>query len=118
MARHRKSPGKSGRPGGDRSDRARPKRRDEPIVAYNSKVKLGILALPCIFIVGLGLQGLFTGTGVLGGGPISHLAAALIGGITAFVLLQMAFDQKPVLVLDEDGIYCRQKWVKKKSEQR
>ena len=83
-------------------------RRDqEPIVAYDSKLKLGILSLPCFVVVAIGLQGIVTGVSMLGGGMMTHLAAAGIGALTALTLLQMAFDNKPVLVIDENGITCR-----------
>jgi hypothetical protein len=47
------------------------------------------------------------GIDMLGGGTMLHLAGAGIGGLTAFTLLQMAFDQKPVLIIDDEGIRCR-----------
>jgi hypothetical protein len=66
-----------------------------------------ILAIPCLMATWVGVQAVLTGTNPLGGGPLMHMAAAAIGALTAFVLLQMGFDKKPVLVIDEDGILCR-----------
>lgn len=87
--------------------KTRRKDRTEPIVAYNSKLKLGILAGPCVLVTGVSLTAAITGTDILGGGTMLHLAGAFIGALTAFILLQMAFDQKPVLIIDDEGIRCR-----------
>jgi len=80
---------------------------DAPIVAHNSRVKMVMLAAPCLAAVVVGLYGVLTGQSPLGGGIVTHAAAAAIGALTAFTLLQMAFDRKPVLIIDEDGITCR-----------
>ncbi len=79
----------------------------EPIIAFDSKIKLGILTLPCLLIVGLGISGLITGVSIIEGGILVHCAMIGISGICSFTLLQMAFDSKPVLVIDENGIMCR-----------
>lgn len=90
-----------------RKGRKRGRDKTEPIVAYNSKIKLGVLAAPCILAAVVALYGAFNGLDLLGGGTGLHFAAAFIGGLTAFVLLQMAFEKKPVLVIDDEGIRCR-----------
>ncbi len=87
--------------------RKRNKSPEEPIEAYNSQIKLGILAAPCVLVGVSALIAALTGQDILGGGRMLHFGAALIGGLTAFTLLQMAFDRKPVLVIDEEGIRCR-----------
>ncbi len=92
---------------GSRGRRKRAKSSAEPITAYNSKVKLGVLATPCVLAAVVSLYAALTGVDILGGGTGLHLAAAFIGGLTAFTLLQMAFDSKPVLVIDDEGIRCR-----------
>jgi hypothetical protein len=81
--------------------------RDEPIKAYNSVLKLGVLAAPCVLVTGVSLVAAVTGADILGGGTMLHLAGAGIGGLTAFTLLQMAFDREPVLIIDDEGIHCR-----------
>jgi hypothetical protein len=94
----------------DKRQKRRKRRRkghDQPITAYNSRTKMVMLAIPCLMATGVGVQAVLTGTNPLGGGPVMHLAAAAIGALTAFVLLQMGFDKKPVLVIDEEGIFCR-----------
>lgn len=90
-----------------RKGRKRDRASTEPILAYNSKLKLGILAAPCLLAGVVSAYAALRGIDILGGGRMLHLAAAGIGGLTAFVLLQMAFDKKPVLVIDDEGIRCR-----------
>lgn len=87
--------------------KARRAARNQPIVARNSKSKLIMLSLPCLVAAGVGIAGPIVGINFLGGGTLTHIAAAAIGAFVAFVLLQMAFDGEPVLVIDEDGITCR-----------
>lgn len=84
-----------------------PHRREEPVVAFDSKLKMGILSVPCVAVAAIGLVGLVTGQTLLGTGLVTHLAALAIASVTAFTLLQMAFDGRPVLVIDENGISCR-----------
>lgn len=90
-----------------RGGRERERAPAEPIVAYNSKIKLGVLASPCVLVAVASAYAALTGVDILGGGTMLHLAAAGIGGLTAFTLLQMAFDRKPVLIIDDEGIRCR-----------
>ncbi len=90
-----------------RRQKKRDRGRAEPIVAYNSKIKLGVLAAPCVVVAISSLSAAVMGIDMLGGGTMLHLAGAGIGGLTAFTLLQMAFDQKPVLIIDDEGIRCR-----------
>ncbi len=87
--------------------RKRERRNSEPITAYNSKLKLGILATPCLLAGFASAYAALNGIDLLGGGTGIHLAAAAIGGLTAFTLLQMAFDKSPVLIIDDEGIRCR-----------
>ena len=90
-----------------RKARAALRRAEEPLVAYDSKVKMGILSVPCLGVAGIGIVGLVTGESLLGTGFGAHLAAIAIASVTAFTLLQMGFDGRPVLVIDEEGIACR-----------
>jgi hypothetical protein len=87
--------------------RRRNKANPDPIIAYNSRVKLGVLATPCVVASIATLYGAANGIDLIGGGTVMHYAAAFIGGLTAFVLLQMAFESKPVLLIDDEGIRCR-----------
>ena len=90
-----------------RKARAAARRAEERLVAYDSKVKMGILSVPCLFVAAIGIVGLVTGETLLGSGVLTHLAALAIASVTAFTLLQMGFDGRPVLVVDENGIACR-----------
>ena len=90
-----------------RSRRKRGKGSSEPIAAYNSKIKLGILSMPCLLAAVASTYAALNGIDLLGGGTGLHLAAAAIGGLTAFTLLQMAFDRTAVLIIDDEGIRCR-----------
>ncbi len=90
-----------------RGARKRGKGISEPITAYNSKIKLGILAMPCLVAAFYAAYAALNGIDWLGGGTGLHLAAAAIGGLTAFTLLQMAFDKTAVLIIDDEGIRCR-----------
>jgi len=90
-----------------RRGRKRDRGQAEPITAYNSRVKLGILAVPCVVVAVAAAYGAINGIDWLGGGTVLHWAAAGIGALTAFTLLQMAFDRTPVLIIDDEGIRCR-----------
>ena len=79
----------------------------EPIEIRDSKWTVGLLVVPCFAIVALGLWGLFTGQALLGGGIWTQLAAIGIAGIVGVTLLQMGFDPKPVLLIDQHGVTCR-----------
>lgn len=85
----------------------REKAGSEPIIAANSKIKLGILSAPCLVVAIVATYAALNGIDMIGGGTGIHIAAAAIGGLTAFTLLQMAFDNKPVLIIDDEGIHCR-----------
>ena len=87
--------------------RKRDRGRTEPIVAYNSKLKLSIMATPCVVVAVATLAAAITGQDILGGGTMLHIGGSLIGGLVAFTLLQMAFDKKPMLQIDQEGIRCR-----------
>jgi len=87
--------------------REKDRNQAEPIVAYNSKLKLGIMATPCVVVAVSTLVAAITGQDILGGGTMLHIGGSLIGGLVAFTLLQMAFDKKPILQIDEEGIRCR-----------
>ena len=86
----------------------RKERQNAPIVAHTSKIKMSLMAAPCLMATGVGAFAVITGSNPLGGGPIMHAAAGGIGALTAFVLLQMGFDSRPTLIIDENGITCRQ----------
>ena len=83
-------------------------RQNTPIVAHVSKVKMALMSAPCMMATAVAIYAVVTGTNPLGGGPVMHIAAGAIGALTAFVLIQMAFDPKPTLIIDENGISCRQ----------
>lgn len=86
----------------------RKQRRDAPIVAYVSRIKMIVLAIPCLIGAGLGGYAVVTGVNLLGGGTLLHAGAAAVGLITAVVLLRMGFDTDPVLTIDDTGVTCRQ----------
>lgn len=77
---------------------------NEPIVAYNSIFKLGALATPCLAVAAVSLYGAAGGLAELGGSTGTQLALAAIGGFAGISLLRMAFDRRPVLVIDETGV--------------
>ena len=82
----------------------------DPVNIYPSKVKLGVLIIPCLFGIGMTLQ--TDGADGAGGFVLAELSwvnilAILICLFVAFLLLQMAFDRKPVIVFDGKGIYCQ-----------
>lgn len=83
-------------------------RLNAPIVAHVSKFKMALMSTPCVMAALVAIYAVATGTNPLGGGPVMHIAAGAIGALTAFVLMQMAFDPKPTLIIDENGITCRQ----------
>ena len=91
----------------EKKRKRRRKSHYEPIAAFNSKAKMVTMSVPCLMAAGVGIQALLTGTNPLGGGPVMHMAVVGISTLTAFVLLQMGFDRKPMLVIDEEGILCR-----------
>ncbi len=74
---------------------------------YPSKVKLGILILPCLFGVVIALQSDEAVDFVLAEMRLTNILAILIPLFVAGLLLQMAFDRKPVVIFDEVGIHCR-----------
>ena len=82
----------------------------DPVNIYPSKAKLGVLIIPCLFGIGMTLQ--TDGADGAGGFVLAELSwvnilAILICLFVAFLLLQMAFDRKPVIVFDGKGIYCQ-----------
>ena len=82
----------------------------DPVNIYSSKAKLGVLIIPCLFGIGMTLQ--TDGAEGAGGFVLAELSwvnilAILICLFVAFLLLQMAFDRKPVIVFDGKGIYCQ-----------
>ena len=90
---HQQAAGKAGQP-------------PEPVYFYPSKVKLGILILPCLLGVGMALQSDEAVDFVLAKMRWTNILAILIPLFVAGVLLQMAFDRKPVVIFDEVGIHC------------
>jgi hypothetical protein len=82
----------------------------DPVNIYPSRVKLGVLIIPCLFGIGMTLQ--TDGAEGAGGFVLADLSwinilAILICLLVAFLLLQMAFDRKPVIAFDGKGIYCQ-----------
>jgi hypothetical protein len=68
------------------------------------------LIIPCLFGIGMTLQ--TDGAEGAGGFVLADLSwinilAILICLLVAFLLLQMAFDRKPVIAFDGKGIYCQ-----------
>ena len=78
-----------------------------PVKIYPSKAKLGILIVPCLFGVGMALQTDGASEFVLAEMSWTNIAAVVISLFVAGLIVQMAFDRKPVLVFDEKGIYCQ-----------
>ncbi|MDA1099646.1 MAG: hypothetical protein O2967_11750 [Proteobacteria bacterium] len=78
-----------------------------PEKLYPSKLKLGILILPCLLGVAMALQSDEAAEFVLAEMRWTNLLAILIPLFVAGLLLQMAFDRKPVVVFDEVGVHCR-----------
>ena len=76
---------------------------DAAIRIYPSKIKHAVLVLPCLYVMVMGYQLL------AGGAPPDSLniAMLLFGGGATVVLLFVGFANKPVLVIDGDGVYCR-----------
>ena len=73
------------------------------IVIYASKFKHLVLSLPCGYLAAMGIQ-LLTG----GAAPDTlNIGLVVIGGGAAIVLLVLGFSPKPVLVIDDNGLYCR-----------
>ncbi|MBC8241008.1 MAG: hypothetical protein ISR50_13990 [Alphaproteobacteria bacterium] len=78
-----------------------------PVNFYPSKIKLGVLILPCLVGVGIALQSDEAVEFVLAEMHLTNILAILIPLFVAGVLLQMAFDRKPVVVFDAAGIHCQ-----------
>lgn len=78
-----------------------------PVKIYPSKAKLGILIIPCLFGVGMALQTDGASEFVLAEMSWTNIAAVIICLFVAVLVIQMAFDRKPVLIFDADGIFCQ-----------
>ena len=81
-----------------------------PVEFYPSKLKLGVLIIPCLLGVAMTLQtDASEGAGkfVLAHLGWRNILAILICLFVAFLLLQMAFDKKPVVTFDGNGIYSQ-----------
>ncbi|MDP6343811.1 MAG: hypothetical protein QF578_06340 [Alphaproteobacteria bacterium] len=90
--------------GGAAPDRA----ADRPAVAvFHSKLKLGVLVIPCALGIAMALQADGAEGFALANFTWTRLAAVAIPALVGFVLLQMAFERRPVLLLDEKGLHCR-----------
>ena len=81
-----------------------------PVDFYPSKLKLGVLIIPCLLGVAMTLQ-TDTSEGA-GKFVLAHLGwmnilAILICLFVAFLVLQMALDKKPVVTFDGNGIYSQ-----------
>lgn len=77
------------------------------IKIYPSKTKLAFLALPCVLAVVVILQ-----ADNAPGFTLTDLRPGIIGGLVIAVtvgalVLYMAFEKAPVLVLDDEGLHCR-----------
>lgn len=79
---------------------------DDAIRIYTSKWKMGGLALPCFVVAYAGLNGLVAGGGFSRSALVDGMLL-LIGVACGLVLLWMAFEKAPVLVIDRRGITCR-----------
>lgn len=76
---------------------------DEAIHIYTARSKLIVLAIPAFLILAMGLQRMYS-TGSIG---IGSAGLVVLGGMMGFVLMQWAFDTRPILTIDADGITCR-----------
>lgn len=74
---------------------------------HASKLKLGLLVVPCVLAVVITLQADGAPEFALENLRIVHFAAIAIAIAVGGIVLHMAFEKAPVLVLDEDGIHCR-----------
>jgi len=80
----------------------------DPVVRiYPSRLKIGVLVLPCILAIAITLQADNVGEPALADMTGGQIAAILIALAVAGLLLHMAFEREPVLQLDADGIHCR-----------
>lgn len=79
---------------------------DDALRIYTSKWKMGGLAVPCLVVAYAGLEGLVAGGGFSRSAVVDGMLL-LIGTACAGVLLWMAFERSPVLVIDRHGITCR-----------
>ena len=82
----------------------------DPVKFYPSKLKIGILVIPCLLGVAMtlqtdGLEG--AGEFVLANLGWVNILAILICLFVAFLLLQMAFDKKPAIAFDGNGIFSQ-----------
>lgn len=74
---------------------------------HSSKVKLGLLVIPCVLAVIVTLQADNMPDFTLEDLRIVHYAAIAIAIAVGGIVLHMAFEKAPVLVLNDEGIYCR-----------
>ena len=82
----------------------------DPVKFYPSKVKLVFLIIPCLFGIAMTLQtdgSEGAGEFVLADLGWVNILAILICLFVAFLLLQMAFDKKPVITFDGNGIFSQ-----------
>ena len=79
----------------------------EPVNLYPSITQLGILILPCLLGVGMILQTDGAAEFTLTDLSWTNIMAIVICLFVAGLLLQMAFDRKPVVVFDAAGIHCQ-----------
>jgi len=79
----------------------------EPVNFYPSKIQLGILVLPCLLGVAMILQSDGAEEFTLTDLSWTNIMAIVICLFVAGLLLQMAFDRKPVVVFDAVGINCQ-----------
>ena len=106
--------GESGLMSGEGQDhivnRANEGQPPDPVDFYPSKLKLGVLIIPCLFGIAMTLQ--TDGSEgaeefVLENLGWVNILAILICLFVAFLLMQMAFDNKPVVTFDGKGIFSQ-----------
>ena len=74
---------------------------------HSSKLKMGLLVVPCVLAVVVTLQADGAPELALENMRLVHYAAIAIAIAVGGIVIHMAFEKAPVLVLDDDGISCR-----------
>ena len=78
--------------------------QDEAIRIYFSKPKISVMAASGFAMAALGANSLITGDANLGGDPVMKVMLIGIGLLVGATMLHWAFEKRPALVIDEDGI--------------
>ncbi len=76
----------------------------EAIRIYFSKPKISVMAASGFAMAALGANSLLTGDANLGGDPMMKIALIAIGLVVGATMLHWAFEKRPALVIDEEGI--------------